>query len=130
MKIQNRRCGAAIAAVLFLISACRQSSAPLPEGLEGIWRTTAPGYADDLLQITPTTITFRSTRPDGPSGAAYPIDRVEHRTEAGRNIYTIVYVDEAREESHLAVAVDAADPGTIVFVNQAHLRWSKQGAQS
>ncbi len=95
----------------------------LPDGLLGVWKTSAPKYADRFFELKREAITFGTG--EGAS-SAHDILSVE-KVPAGKQVlYTIRYATEGGKRSEFSFYYDPANGGTIRFKNQKEMEWKKE----
>ncbi len=79
---------AVILAVVVVVRLRSGGARTVPDELLGTWTTSAPGYADRALELTPTTLRLHM-------GASpvhdYPIRRVLRRETGASTVFTIEY---------------------------------------
>lgn len=111
----------AVVLVLVLAGCGPESSKTVPADLIGIWKTSAPKYADTFIELTRTTITFGA----GEKGTHLrSVGKVtKERDEAG-TLYTVFYTDPGGQEYKFAFYYDPAD-GVLRWKNQRTIAWVK-----
>jgi len=102
---------------------CQPHEAAVPSELVGVWRTTAPHYADRFLQFTEHGVVFGNEdgRPD-----PRQIHAIELVREPGRTLYIVSYRNPYEQEYTLAFYYDRADGGVITFKRQQQWQWTKE----
>jgi len=111
----------AVVLVLVLAGCGPESTKTVPGDLVGIWKTSAPKYADTFIELTRTTITFGS----GEKGTHLRsvVKVTKERDEAG-TLYTVFYTDSGGQEYRFAFYHDPAD-GALRWKNQRTIAWVK-----
>lgn len=95
----------------------------VPDGLLGLWKTSAPKYADRFFELKREAITFGTG--EGTS-SVHDILSVE-KVPAGKQVlYTICYATEGGKHSEFSFYYDPANGGTIRFKNQKQMDWKKE----
>ncbi len=122
--MQGRRfLGVLIILMVFFVWQCGKIK-EAPDDLIGIWKTTAPKYADRSFEIKKDAITFEI---GGGNFEDYAIKYI--KTEKARDerstLYTIHYKDEAGEEYTFAFYFYPEEGGVIRFKNQKQIVWTK-----
>lgn len=100
----------------------QESSGALPADLHGVWKTSAPRYADRYMEISEGVILFGT---GGDSLESYVIDSVEVQPNGTRTLYTITYLDGNNEELRLSFYYDPDATRLITFKHQDHLKWTR-----
>ena len=97
----------------------------VPNALIGVWKTTAPDYADRFLEISRDTIRFGT---GGDESYVRSIVGVEKVLENGRTVYTIVYIDPAdpgKYQYKVAFYYDPGNQGVIRYKNRKDMALTK-----
>jgi hypothetical protein len=105
-----------------LIGCGGERTKSVPDELVGVWRTTAPKYADRFLKLTRTAIIFGT---GGEGSYARTVVAVEKSREDGDTLYTVFYVD-AEGEYKLAFYYESQNGGVIRYKNQRAIAWTRQ----
>jgi hypothetical protein len=98
----------------------------VPNELIGVWKTTAPDYADRFLELSRDTIRFGT---GGDESYVRSIVGVEKVLENGSTLYTIFYIDPADPEkyqSKVAFYYDPGNQGVIRYKNRKDMAWTKK----
>ena len=111
----------AVVLVLVLAGCGPESTKTVPGDLVGIWKTSAPKYADTFIELTRSTITFGA----GEKGTHLRsvVKVTKERDEAG-TLYTVFYTDPGGQEYKFAFYHDPAD-GVLRWKNQRTIAWVK-----
>ena len=109
--------------VLMLLLGC-QSRKPtaVPDELVGVWKTLNAQYADRSFEITQTSIIFSTG--DGQIDF-YPIAAAEQAREGEALLYTILYLNEARQEYRFTFYFEPSNGGVIRWKNKRDIEWAK-----
>lgn len=97
----------------------------LPAELLGVWRTTAPDYADRVLEITPATIVVRRA---GRGISMYRVRRVRRDERGGSMDFTIEYPGEDGGREVLTVHLVQSQRPAIRLGHQ-HFVWRRGSAR-
>jgi hypothetical protein len=119
-----RRNGIAIALALLaaFIGCGRERTKTVPDELVGIWKSSAPKYADTFIELTKTTITFGA----GEAGShVRSVVGVEKAREEGNALYTVFYVDAQGVEYKLAFYYEPGNGGVMRWKNQQSIAWTR-----
>lgn len=108
--------------LLLVLAGCGpESTKTVPDDLVGVWKTSAPKYADRPFQLTRDTITFWT---GGGESYTRSVVRVTKVRENANVLYTVFYVDPAdaaRFEFRFAFYYD----GSIRWKNRRDVAWAK-----
>ena len=109
--------------VLMLLLGCQSRKATIvPDELVGVWKTLNAQYADRSFEITNTSIIFST-------GAGqidfYPIAAAEQVREGEALLYTILYLNEARQEYRFTFYFEPSNGGVIRWKNKPDIEWAK-----
>jgi uncharacterized lipoprotein YehR (DUF1307 family) len=111
---------------LIVLSACQCGrKTTVPGDLIGVWKTTAPTYADRFFEIKTDKVIFGTG--EGKFDT-YPITKIKtekDREEQG-TLYTICYKNIEGQEYKFSFYHDPANQGTIRFKNQTEMVWAKE----
>ena len=110
--------------IVFFLAAllCSCQEASLPDELFGVWKTSAPKYADRYLEFTGDH-EFILGVGEG-RVLVHPITGVEKEQERG-DLYTVFYVGDEGQDLSFAFYYDPGR-GTIQWQNQRHIDWKKE----
>jgi hypothetical protein len=100
----------------------------VPSELIGVWKTTAPDYADRFLELGRDSIRFGT---GGDQSYARSIVGVEKVVENAGTLYTIFYIDPADPEKYqfkVAFYYDPADQGVIRYKNRKDIAWTRKSS--
>lgn len=106
--------------ILSFIPGCSQDN-KVPEHLIGVWKTSAPKYADRYLKFSENFITFGI----GEGGKeSYYIRKIKTEQDVSGVSYTLQYEDSAKDEWPLIFVYQPDNGATIKFKNSADV-WEK-----
>ena len=109
--------------VLVLAGCGPESTKTVPADLIGVWKTSAPKYADTFIELTRSTITFGT----GEKGTHLrPVVRVTKERDEGGPLYTVFYTDPGGQEYKFAFYYDPAE-NVLRWKNQRTIAWTKAG---
>lgn len=110
--------------ILVFLSGCGpERTKTVPDELVGIWKTSAPKYADAYIELSRTTITFGA----GEAGSyVRTVSSVEKVREGGNTLYTVFYVDAQGVEYKLAFYYEPGNGGMMRWKNQRSIAWARQ----
>ncbi len=113
---------ALVAVYAVVASGFFSKSTPIPDGLVGVWRTSAPSHRDRTFEITKTTLVFQIGEADY---TIHPITRVKAVESEDGTLFTVDYTtsDEVFEFSFYYTATP--EP-VIRFKNQRQMEWKKE----
>lgn len=113
----------AFAILAGLFGCGRERTKTVPDELVGIWKTSAPKYADTHIELSRTAITFGA----GEAGSyVRVVSSVEKVREGGNTLYTVFYVDAQGVEYKLAFYYEPGNGGVMRWKNQQSIAWSRQ----
>jgi hypothetical protein len=80
----------ALSALVLVLAGCaKKSFKDVPDELVGVWKTSAPKYADRSFELKKNTITITA----GESGSeTYPVTKTEMEPHDGEKLYSVYYV--------------------------------------
>lgn len=95
----------------------------VPDYLVGVWKTPAPGYANNSMEIRKHAVLFETA----PSVfAVNPVVNVEVSGADGEDLYTLHYSgDESGKEYTLSFYYYPENGGLIRFKGQKNLEWKR-----
>ena len=95
-----------------------------PNELVGIWKTSAPKYADRFFKIDQDTITIGT---GGENVEIYTIKKITMKKDPAERslLYTIYYKNEEGVEYKFAFYYSSEKGGMIRLKNQRHIVWIK-----
>jgi hypothetical protein len=112
------------AALLVTLATCRARNENLvPEHLQGVWSTSAPGYADRYIEIRNDMIIF------GTGGDTFELHALTYLTEAREGeavVYTITHLNHFGQPYTLSFTYEPRGNGIIRFKNQRDIAWTKE----
>lgn len=109
--------------ILMLLLGCQSRKATaVPDELVGVWKTLNEQYADRSFEITKTSIIFSTG--DGQIDF-HSIAATEQAREGEALLYTIVYLDEARQEYRFIFYFEPSNGGVIRWKNKRDIEWAK-----
>lgn len=98
------------------------SSGTVPADLYGVWKTSAPKYADRFMEISEGVILFGTGKDTLES---YVLDSVDIQPDGTKTLYTITYLDRDMEELRLSFYYEPGGKPLMTFKNQDHLMWTR-----
>jgi hypothetical protein len=109
---------------LFMLFACQSGRNTPVQDLLGVWRTTAPAYADRFFEIKTDEVIFGTA--EGKFDT-YPITKIKIEQDPNEKgtLYVICYKNIEGQEYKFSFYYDPANQGTIRFKNQKQMVWSK-----
>jgi len=114
----------AMLALCTLMLGCHaQQQSTLPGELVGVWKTTAPKYADRYFELKSDTIVFGT---GGRTRSMHAIDSIEQTREGHLTLYTIFYTEDGAR-SQWSFYYDPARGQSIRLRNQTDIVWTKKG---
>jgi len=109
--------------ILMLLLGCQSRKATaVPDELVGVWKTLNEQYADRSFEITKTGIIFSIG--DGQVDF-HSIAAAAQAREGEALLYTIVYLNEARQEYRFTFYFEPSNGGVIRWKNQRDIEWVK-----
>ncbi len=117
-----RRLSVLVTILMLLLGCQSRKSTTVPDELVGVWKTLNTQYADRFLWITNTSIIFGTG--DGQI-AFYPIVAVEQAREGEALLYTILYLNEARQQYRFLFYFEPSNGGVIRWKNKRDIEWAK-----
>lgn len=111
--------------IILAVSGCGSKSAEtLLSEFKGVWKTTAPQYADRFWEIRGNEIIFGT---GGESFTSHTVFRVKEVVRDGKSLYTIFYSNPEGQEYGLSFYYHPGrDGGTIKFKNQQQMEWTRE----
>src|SRR5688500_6625925 len=106
------------------VSSCEVGTTQTPDHLLGTWKTSASGYADEIMRFTKDTIVFGN---ENGESRGYSIHKVVEQHEPSGVLYLFTYRDAGKTNYHLAFYYGSEGGGTITFKNQRGLAWTRTG---
>jgi hypothetical protein len=105
----------------------RKATISIPEELIGVWKTTAPPYADRFFEIKTDEVVFGTGEE---TFDTYPITKIktEKDPKEQRTLYTLYYRSIEGQEYQFSFYYDPENHGTIRFKNQKEMAWTKKEA--
>ena len=111
---------------LMVLFACQcGKKTTVPGDLIGVWKTTAPTYADRFFEIKTDEVIFGTG--EG-SFDTYPISKIKSEKDPREQgtLCTLYYKNIEGQEYKFSFYYDPANPGTIRFKNQQEIIWAKE----
>ena len=109
--------------ILMLLLGCQSRKATaVPDELVGVWKTLNEQYSDRTFEITRTSIVFGT---GGGRLDSYPIAAAEQAREGDALLYTIVYLNEVRQEYRFIFYFEPSNGGVIRWKNKRDIEWAK-----
>ncbi len=113
----------AVLALCTLILGCgTKPYLTLPDELVGVWKTSAPKYADRYFELKRDTIVFGT---GGGTASRHVIDRIEEAREGYQTLYTIFYTDDGTQYQW-SFYYDPAHGKSIRLKHQASIVWTRK----
>jgi hypothetical protein len=111
-------------AIFTALSGCQpaKNTTP-PDDLVGLWKTSAPKYADRSLEFTKDSIIFGGGKGNFDP---HPIVNIETIREGHSILYTITHLNSEGQQYTLSFSYDPAKGGVIRFKNQKAIAWTKE----
>ncbi|MFQ5897231.1 MAG: hypothetical protein ACE5JN_03200 [Candidatus Methylomirabilia bacterium] len=110
-------------AILTTLSGCQFGQhTTVPDDLIGVWKTSAPKYADRFFEITKDTIIFGT---GNGNTTVHPIWKIETARDSYDTLYTISYVALEGEVYNFSFYHALTGGGVIRFKNQKQMTWTK-----
>lgn len=115
------------AVVIFVsLRGCRSGTMnTTPDALLGVWKTSAPQYADRYFEVRKVALLFGME--GSVSISINPILKVERVPGESVDFYVIHYAGEGGQVYLLSFYYDPTNGGTIWFKNQMQIKWRKAG---
>lgn len=118
--------GLAAGAALVILIGCHAAEIDgLPEGMVGIWKTSAPKYADRFFELKENDLVSFGTG-EGLT-QIHPISSVERVATVDGVLYSVHYADIEEEEYTFNFFWDSSMSGVIRIKNQIGIEWTKAG---
>ena len=113
--------------ILIALSGCKSGNdrAILNE-LAGVWKTTAPQYADRFWEIRGDEIIFGT---GGESFTSHTVFRVREVIRDGKSLYTISYSSPAGQEYRLSLYYKSGGEAAVRFKNQQQIEWTRENRE-
>lgn len=111
--------------ILLAVSGCgSKSTETLLSELKGVWKTTAPQYADRFWEIRGNEIIFGT---GGESFTSHTVFRVAEVVRDGKSLYTIFYSNPEGQEYRLSLYYNSGgDEAAVRFKNQQQIEWTRE----
>ena len=105
----------------------RKATISIPEDLIGVWKTTAPTYADRFFKIKTDEVVFGTGEE---TFDTYPITKIKTEKDPREQgtFYTLYYRSIEGQEYKFSFYYYPENHGTIRFKNQNEMAWTKEGA--
>ena len=117
-----RRLSVLVTVLMLLLGCQSRKPSAVPDELVGVWKTLNAQYADRSFEITQTSIIFSTG--DGQIDF-YPIAAAEQVREGEALLYTILYLNEARQEYRFTFYFEPSNGGVIRWKNKRDIEWAK-----
>lgn len=101
----------------------------VPDALVGVWKTSAPKYADRPFEITKKVIVFGTgdRKTEIYAITNVKVKKVQKKVQKHKNsLYTITYMNRAGQHYKLSFYYYPVNDGVIRFKNQQAIRWMKE----
>lgn len=113
----------AVLAVSASFFGCRsEKDETVPDELIGVWKTSAPGYEDNSLELKKDEILFGVGHSQVAVSIIYRVKTVRLAGEKNPLI-TIYFTDEEGKDNASSLYYDPTPPGSIRFKNQMKIEW-------
>ncbi len=113
----------AVLALCTLILGCgTKPYSTLPDELVGVWKTSAPKYADRYFELKRDTIDFGT---GGGTASRHVIDRIEEAREGYQTLYTIFYTEDGTKYQW-SFYYDPVHGKSIRLKHQASIVWTRK----
>lgn len=124
MKIEGaaKRLSVLVSILMLLLGCQSRKPTAVPGELVGVWKTLDPQYSDRSFEITKTRIIFNT---GGGQIDSYPIAAAEQAREGEALLYTILYLNEARQEYRFIVYFEPSNAGVIRWKHKRNIEWVK-----
>lgn len=121
--MRSRNILAALAIFLCLCGCQSDEYSTLPDELVGVYKTSAPGYEDNSLELRKDEIVF------GVGDSKFTVNRILRvkiapEAEAKTFLITIGYSDQNGEEKETSLIYDQRGAESIRFKNQPQIEWT------
>jgi hypothetical protein len=114
----------ALALPIFLLGCQPQEDETLPQELMGVWRSSAPKYADCTLELSKELIIFTSGEFQDFINVNFII-KVERKPERNHVVYTIHYENAEKQRYKFVFYHYPSEGGVIRPKNQIEIEWRK-----
>jgi len=91
----------------------------IPDALIGVWKTSAPGYENNSLELWKDEILFGVGRSEFSANSIFKVKTV-HPDGERTSLITIYYIDGEGKDNAVSIYYDQTPPGSIRFKNQAN----------
>ena len=97
----------------------------VPDELQGVWKTSEPGYADRFFELRHNTFIFGL---DNGELDSYTINYLKMKSDrdSKSTVYTFYYEDEEGEEYILSMFYYPKDNGVIKVQYQEDIIWTRE----
>ncbi len=123
--MKSRRILIAFAIVTAFFGCQSGGNRAVPDELLGVWKTSAPKYADRFFELKKDAVIFATGEGNV---SVHAIVNIEQVREDKQILYTIYYTNQAGEEYKWSFYHDSANGGAIRFKNQKRIEWTKEDA--
>ncbi|MBW2039487.1 MAG: hypothetical protein JRI46_07830 [Deltaproteobacteria bacterium] len=112
--------------ILIIFFGCQcEKNRSVPNDLIGMWKTSAPKYADRLFEFKKDAVIFGTGEGNFDTYAITNIEIEKIREEKGI-LYTIYYENREGEEYKFSFYYYPENRGVIRFKNQKQIMWTKE----
>jgi hypothetical protein len=94
----------------------------IPDALIGVWKTSAPGYENNSLELRKDEILFGVGRSEFSANSIFKVKTVRPDGER-TSLITIYYTDGEGKDNAVSIYYDQTPPGSIRFKNQKQIEW-------
>ncbi len=110
---------------LVCLCGCRSvKNKTVPDELVGVWKTSAPNYADRYFELKKDAIIFGTGKGSASVNAILKVEEVREEKEKVV-LYVIHYTNEGGKDYLLSFYYDPTDAGRIRFKNQMQIEWTR-----
>lgn len=107
--------------VVLALGCADGSAVAMPNELVGFWRTSAEGYQDRYLVLTPLEVRIGTSET---TSTVHEISKVQQLGEAAERVYRITYLSAEGKEYWLSLQYEAGN-GSLRLVNQPQIEWRR-----
>jgi hypothetical protein len=122
--MKSRRIFAAFVTLVYLCGCRSGKNKTVPDELVGVWKTSAPNYADRSFELKKDAIIFGTGEGKVSFNTILQVEEVREEKEK-MVLYVIHYTGEGGNDYALSLYYDATNGGTIRFKNQMQIEWTK-----
>lgn len=113
----------AVLAIFVCLFGCQsEKEETIPDALIGVWKTSAPGYENNSLELRKDEILFGVGRSESSANSIFKVKTVSLAGEK-TSLITIYYTDGEGKDNAVSIYYDQTPPGSIRFKNQKQIEW-------